>query len=443
MSVFKKLNDWWRVDETSTLGSNDDNPHAPLQAHQKQNTFALLTLAFGWGFLVTGLFIGGALGAGVPFYELLEVSFTGNAVNFVIGAAAGYIGFKTACNSGLLFRTAYGRLGALLPVLILALLLIGWQGMIIGAFGFAWAQSFDSITFYSVAIFAGLLFTVTTYFGIKGLEYVSIPSVVILVLVGLYAAWTNIDAAGGWESFIALSEQTASKNPMSSVDAINLVIGSWIAGAIVMSDYTRFAKKAWVALAIPFVVLIIAQWFLQIIGSMGGIVSGTFDFTTYMLKQGFIIGGIGLIGMSLALWTTGDTNLYLPAVQLASVLKKSQKSMTVICGLIGTVLGLGLYQHFIGFINTLALLVPPLVGPLLIDYYLINRGYYSEKLISKHTNWNLAAIAAYVLGAASTTYEQDWIVAPLFGLFISMLSYAILYPILAKAIITHRKQLND
>jgi cytosine permease len=431
MSIAKTLKQWWALDEAAEMDSAD-NPLAPLRDDQKQNTLPLLTLAFGWGFLVTGLMIGGALGAGVPFNELVMVSFTGNFINFIIGGLAGYIGFKTCCNSGLLFRIVYGTKGALLPVLFLAVLLIGWQGIIVGAFGFAWAQSFDSVTFYAVAIFAGLLFTVTTYFGVKGLEYVSIPSVVILVLVALYAGWTNIDGAGGWEAFIAMSDQAATKQPMNSIDAINLVIGSWIAGAIVMSDYTRFAKRAWVALAIPFIVLIVAQWFLQVIGSMGGIVSGSFDFTTYLLKQGMIVGGIGLIGMSLALWTTGDTNLYLPAVQLASVLRRPQKAMTVVCGLLGTVLGLGLYQHFLGFINVLALMVPPLVGPVLVNFYIFHRANYSDEIVAGQTSWQPAAIAAYVVGAGSTFFAPSWMMASLLGLMVSMVAYFIFYLLLCK-----------
>lgn len=222
MSIVDKINQWWSLDETAEKNSAD-NPLEPLSDDQKQNSFALLTLAFGWGFLVTGLMIGGALGAGVPFTDLLAASFIGNSINFVIGAAAGFIGFKTACNSVLLFRIAYGVRGALLPTIFLALLLIGWQGIIVGAFGFAWAQSFESTTFYVVAMFAGLLFTVTTYFGVKGLEYVSIPSVVILVLVGLYAAWSNIDMAGGWQAFLAMSDQSASGSPMTMVAAGKVV----------------------------------------------------------------------------------------------------------------------------------------------------------------------------------------------------------------------------
>ena len=341
--MMDKIKAWWALDEAEEMASAD-NPFAPLKEEQKQDTFPMLTLAFGWGFLITGLMTGGALGAGVPFWpDLVAASFLGNLVNFVVGALVGYMGFKTACNSGLLYRFVYGRVGVYLPVLFLSLLIIGWHAVLVGAFGFAWAQSFDSVMFYVVAILGGILFTITTYFGVKGIEKVSVPSVAVLVLVGLYAAYTNIDQAGGMGGFLRMSEETAAKTPITFVKAINLVIGSWIVGAIVMAEYTRFAKKAWVALAIPFIVLIISQWFLQIVGSMGGIVSGTADFTTYMLQQGFVIGGIGLIGMSLALWTSGDANLYLPVIQTSSVLRRPKRVMVVICGAIGTVLGLGGY----------------------------------------------------------------------------------------------------
>ncbi len=422
-----KLKAWWRFDAVEEQ-SSADNPLTPLAPEQRRDTFPLLTLAFGWGFLVTGLFVGGALGAGVKFWpDLVYVSFLGNASNFVIGALVGYIGYKTACNSGLLYRFVYGRVGAYLPVLFLALLLIGWQGIVVGAFGFAWAQDFNSTTFYLVALIAGILFTATTYFGVRGLELVSIPSVVVLILVGIYAAYSNIFQAGGWNAFLELSATTAAKAPISNIEAINIVIGSWIVGAIVMAEYTRFSKKAWVALAIPFIVLIIAQWFLQIIGSMGGIVSGTHDFTTYMRLQGFFIGGIGLIGMSLALWTTGDANLYLPVIQTSSVLRRPKRVMTVICGLLGTILGLGIYQHFLEWIGLLANLVPPLIGPVIADFYIVNRMKFDPQRMDQLPLWNPAAFAAYVLGAASTFIEQDWMVQSLVGLFVSVVAYLVIY----------------
>jgi len=429
---FKK---WWVLDAAKETASAD-NPLEPLQPGQRREAFPLLTLAFGWGFLVTGLLTGGALGQGLPFWpDLIIASFLGNTMNFVIGALVGYMGYKTACNSGLLYRFAYGNIGAYLPVLFVALLTIGWQGIVVGAFGFTWAQSFDSPSFYAVALGAGLLYTMTTFFGVSALEKVSMPSVVLLVGVGLYAAWLNVDKVGGWVNFLAMSADKSAQSPLSMKDAINLVVGSWIVGAIVMSEYTRFAKKAWVALAIPFVVLIISQWFLQIVGSMGGIVSGTYEFTTYMLEQGMIIGGLGLIAMSLALWTTGDTNLYLPSIQTASVFRRPQKVTTLICGLLGTILGLGLYQHFLSWIGLLASLVPPLIGPIIVDYYLVNKMKYDSNDLKHLPLWNPVAIAAYVIGAVVAYASSKgfvvpgfgWVFPSLLGLLVSMLAYAVLF----------------
>lgn len=429
-----KLQQWWTLD-VDAESQSADNAIAPLRPEQRRGTLPLLSLAFGWGFLVTGLLTGGALGKGMPFWpDLIVASFAGNFMNFVIGALVGYIGYKTACNSGLLYRFAYGNAGAYLPVIFIALLTIGWQGIVVGAFGFAWAQSVDSPTFYAVALFAGFLYTSTTYFGVSALEKISIPSVLILIGVGVYAAWLNIDTVGGWAEFLALSIQQSSAEPLAMFDAIDLVVGSWIVGAVVMAEYTRFAKKAWVALAIPFVVLIISQWFLQIIGSMGGIVSGTYEFTTYMLQQGMVIGGLGLIGMSLALWTTGDANLYLPSVQTASLFRRPQKAMTVICGVLGTILGLGIYQHFLDWIFLLAALVPPLIGPVIVDYYIVNKMRYDENQLEHLPTWNPLAIFAYIVGAsgavaASKGYITDieWIFPSLFGLVVSMVCYFLVF----------------
>lgn len=431
----KALAAWWSLDREAESRSAD-NPLTPLRDDQRRDTLPLLTLAFGWGFLVTGLLTGGALGQGMPFWpDLVAASFLGNLMNFVIGALVGYIGYQTACNSGLLYRFAYGNIGAYLPVLFVALLTIGWQGIVVGAFGFAWAQSVDTPTFYAVALFAGLLYTVTTYFGVAALERVSMPSVLVLLVVGIYAAWLNIDKAGGVDAFLQMSIEKSAANPLSFLDAINMVVGSWIVGAIVMAEYTRFAKTAWVALAIPFIVLIVSQWFLQIVGAMGGVASGTYEFTTYMLQQGMIVGGLGLIGMSLALWTTGDANLYLPSIQTASVFRRPQKAMTVICGLLGTVLGLGIYQHFLNWINLLASLVPPLIGPVIIDYYIANKMRYNAEDLSRLPNWNPIAVVAYLFGAiiayswsqGLTLAGLDWMFPSLTGLLASMGAYAVLF----------------
>ncbi len=439
--MLERLQAWWAYDADKERAS-DDNPVAPLDDSQRRGAAPLLTLAFGWGFLVTGLITGGALGSGQVFWpDMVQASLAGNAANFIIGALVGYIGYRTACNSGLLYRLVYGEIGAYLPVLVIALLLIGWQGIVVGAFGMAWAGDADSATFYTVAIVAGLLFTATTYFGVRGLELVSFPAVAVLVGVGLYAAWLNINQAGGWDGFLQLSAETVAgaEQPLGFLTAMNMVIGSWIVGAIVMPEYTRFARKAWVAIAIPFIVMIIAQWFLQVVGALGGVVSGTFDFTSYLREQGAIIAFIGVIGMSMALWTTGDANLYLPVIQTSSVFRRPQHVMTVICGLLGTIVGLNIYQYFLDWINLLASIVPPLIGPVIGHYYFVMRRRFDPASLDGLPVWCPAAVIAYVVGAIAAVlnaegiiFDPETMVPALFGLVVSVVVYLGVYALLPR-----------
>ncbi|MCB1625655.1 MAG: cytosine permease [Pseudomonadales bacterium] len=432
-----RLAHFFRYDEAAERDSAD-NPQSALGPEQRRPGGPLLALAFGWGFLITGLLTGGALGAGVPLWpDLLWYSLLGNLVNFVIGALVGYIAYRTGCNSALLFRAVYGRVGAYVPVVFIALLTIGWQGIVVGAFAQVWTQSPGTALYYAVAIFAGVLYTGTTLFGVKGLERVGLPSMIILTLVGLYAIWINIGKAGGLAPLLEISRSMAAQHPLTGIEAINLVIGSWIVGAVVMSEYVRFSRSAMVALAIPFVVLVVDQMFLHIVGSLGTVVSGSADFTTYMRSIGGFAAIFALVGMTLALWTTGDTNLYLPSVQTASLLRRPKRVMVLICGLAGTILGLGIYERFLDWIGLLATVVPPVIGPVLADYYLFGPRHREPYDSMPRNGASFAAILGFIGGAWLAASPQlvagllgELEVAPaLLGLVASILIYLIVHPI--------------
>ncbi|MDH4022354.1 MAG: hypothetical protein OEV14_04435, partial [Gammaproteobacteria bacterium] len=69
-SMAETLRTWWTLD-TGAEERSADNPFSALSPHQRRGTGPMLALAFGWGFLITGLFIGGLLGAGQPFWPEL------------------------------------------------------------------------------------------------------------------------------------------------------------------------------------------------------------------------------------------------------------------------------------------------------------------------------------------------------------------------------------
>lgn len=100
--------------------------------------------------------------------------------------------------------------------------------------------------------------------------------------------------------------------------------------------------------------------------------------------------------------------------------------MTVICGVLGTILGLGIDQSFIAWIDLFASIAPPIAGPLLVDYYLIDKKKYHSALYNI-TKWNPAAFLAYAIGASNSFFAPDWIAKALVGLVVSMFAYVVLH----------------
>lgn len=71
--------------------------------------------------------------------------------------------------------------------------------------------------------------------------------------------------------------------------------------------------------------------------------------------------------------------------------------------------------------------MPPLIGPLVVDYYLVHRTRYRTEDLERLHEWNPAAVAAYLVGAASTFVAPDGWVVSLWGLLVSIACYALLY----------------
>ena len=62
------------------------------------------------------------------------------------------------------------------------------------------------------------------------------PSMVVLVGVGLYAIWLNVDKAGGLAAVQRLSAERAAQSPLTGLQAVNIVVGAWIVGAVVRAE---------------------------------------------------------------------------------------------------------------------------------------------------------------------------------------------------------------
>lgn len=184
------------------------------------------------------------------------------------------------------------------------------------------------------------------------------------------------------------------------------------------------------------------------LGGILAICTGSYDISTFLSTAGLPL--IGLIALILATWTTNVSNAYSGGLALSVLLgqdeKKSQVT-TAVSGAIGTVLAaVGILNSIQGFLSLLSAIVPALMGVMIADYWIldkgkienfqIRKGFYAPGIIAFAAG---ALIACMTGGTFATIPALAFLDIPFFigsinGIVVSL----VLYVILAKVAGNHK-----
>jgi cytosine permease len=338
-------------------------------------------------FLVSGLIAGPAkLGTAILAFVV------GAAVLAVVAILTGIIGSRTKLSTALSANYTFGKYGAYILQIVLFFAAWGWFGVQLGFMaeglgggGLAFVAG-GALPVWLIKVIGGILMTLTAMFGFKAIERLSIVAIPLLIISMLA---TIFSVYKGDTSLSQVASITA-EGAMPFGVATSVIIGSFILGALISSDITRYAKsKSAAGVGMGFgmfigfpVVMILAAIMVKGAG-------GEVDFSKVMLSNnsGFWVV-LAIITIILAAWTTNDNNLYSGALSVNAMFPKVKKwIITVISGAIGLVLALvgintsGGFQTFLGF---LAIFIPPAAAVMIIDYYFFkgekNKTYDSKEL---------------------------------------------------------------
>ncbi len=354
-----------------------------IRADQRQSWTSIAAVWAGGMICVPCLMIGGVLsGGGLSFGQIVASILIGYGL---ICAYMILIGMQ-ACDTGLpvsvMASGALGHKGARYVIsIILALACIGWFGIQSATCGAAFASMIASIMGLSAAtpamtivssIVWGVIMLATACFGFKGLKwlnYIAVPLLVIVCLYGLIAGIVTND--GG-----AVISSYAPENSAGLVFGISMVVASFALGGVISADYCRFAKSRADVVKSSIVGVIPAGLFMLLIGALMSIVTGQYDISVILASLG--VPFVGLIALVLATWTTNVTNAYSGGLALSNLLgfgEKNSRIPTAIAGIIGTLLAaFGLLNAFQGFLSLMSALLPPLAGVIIAEYWIIRKG---------------------------------------------------------------------
>ena len=413
-----------------------DEPLKAIDLNQRQHWTTPAILFAGLEFCVPVMMIGSTLVASFSIPTIIIITLIGMCVvTWPVNALSGYIGAKTGQSSSVSARLSFGETQArTLIALAIAVVVLGHWGMQTAVAGNALCAMIgidytaQKGAWALIVIIAGLIFAIPSILGMSSMkwtDYVCVPAGVLVCIVGIYLAFKNMGGISGVISF-----EPAAAGSISILAGINLIVSLNSAQAVVVMDYTRFAKPT-VADNVKIPLGIIGIGFpLVLVGSMMAVGNGNPDIVAVMNELGFPVWGFLILW--LATWTSQLANNYTAGLSLCNTFNvnsdKGRKIVTFLATAFAIVLSLlGILDHLVDLYTITGLVFPAMAGVIVGDYFLRRKGYEYEA-----GNWNWMATIALAIGGAVgilTAYVHTVGIPMLQTLIITVLVYYFLMKI--------------
>lgn len=322
----------------------------------------------------------------------------------IMSIPAAIVGAETRLSSYLIIEFVFGRRGSDFVNALLGLTLLGWFAVTAGFFGETLAIAFEEMFAVSpptwlLTLISSLLILITTIFGFKAIDRLALFAVPLLILFLLYVSNLSL-ADSSWETVLS----TEGSNPAYFSTAVSTVIGSLIVGVVLMPDLSRYARSVKDCVSASVLGNGVGNCFSMLMGVAPAIVTGLLDPMAYMIALGLV--GSAFVILVFATWTTNSVNLYSTTLAVAIIKPKIPEwKLTVACGVIGTALAMiGITDYFIGFLEWLGVIVPPVASIYLTDYFVLKQKNYSLTLQDSLPDYDRAAIVAWLIGTAISAF---------------------------------------
>lgn len=366
---------------------------------EKKSFFSLAIVWMGFVFIITSMMAGGGLAKGLNIRDIILVTVLGNIFLSFIAGLVSIIACKTGLTFALLTRYTFGLKGSRLASLFVPVVNIGWYtiqaatyghflAMILGVEGFG-----EGILMAISAIIMGI-FAIIGIRAITILGYIAIPAIIFL---SVFTAVKATSVVGGVSALF--SYEPIETLPLGQ--GIAIVVGTWILStSTCIADIMRYAKNVKEAIWVGIIGLLGGNVLMIMCGAIAAIAVEESDLTVILLGFGLVFPS--LILMTTNIFTTNAANLYSTSLNLANVFSwDRRKILTAI--LIISALATFTRPYEIGtlftFLGALGLIVPPLPGIILTDYFVIHRGEYSSLKCAEFKNWGLIAWGTWAISA--------------------------------------------
>tara|TARA_X000000950_G_scaffold253066_1_gene315713 strand:+ start:1061 stop:2359 length:1299 start_codon:yes stop_codon:yes gene_type:complete len=382
----------------------DESARIPVREDETVSGWSVGMVIFGICLTLPTLYTGAITAEQLGFIGTAKAVGLASLVLSIMSIPAAIVGAETRLSSYLIIEFVFGHRGSDFVNALLGLTLLGWFAVTAGFFGETLAIAFEEMFAMSpptwlLTLISSVLILITTIFGFKAIDRLALFAVPLLILFLLYVSSLSL-ADSSWETVLS----TEGSNPAYFSTAVSTVIGSLIVGVVLMPDLSRYARSVKDCVSASVLGNGVGNCFSMLMGVAPAIVTGLLDPMAYMIALGLV--GSAFVILVFATWTTNSVNLYSTTLAVAIIKPKIPEwKLTVACGVIGTALAMiGITDYFIGFLEWLGVIVPPVASIYLTDYFVLKQKNYSLTLQDSLPDYDHAAIVAWVIGTASSAF---------------------------------------
>jgi cytosine permease len=409
----------------------DDHALAAVPEAARRSLAQQVIVQIGWNISVSAFLVGGTIGAGTTLETALVAILLGNLFLSLVASLVGIIGFRTGLTSYLLSRAVFGTRGSVLVSLVLGILAMGFIGVLMDSWGSAINALFPAVPWSVVVLLFAVAITGTAIFGFKGLARFSALAVPVELAIALLALLRIGSAEGGFGALLDIQPAT----PIPFTVAMGAAIATWITGAALVSDVTRYARSSRDVVISSIVGFAVGAGVFETIATVSAMKVGNANLVQVMTGLGLLAPAV--VMLVLALWNTADNNLYSSALAFTNAsrmvgVRVPKPVWTVIAAVIAVAVAFaGFADRFLSWLQIIGLVTPPFAGVVITHFWVLGRLRRSgAELLDEAPAVRVEALAAW-LAASLVTYVSTWFIDAIVGLVLGGVFYAALTALLA------------
>jgi cytosine permease len=345
----------------------DDYANRPLPEHLTVAGWRVGLIVASFAIALPGFLNGAQTGLALGFTEAVLAAFLAGLLLCLAGCFTSIISVRTRLTTYLLVQRSFGRHGAALVNVAIAIVHFCWFGVNISFFGDAMVAAAGEGYgipggFDTFVIIGSVLMTVSTIFGFRTLDRLALIAVPLLGITLVAVCVVAVRQHG-----IVLQPPATPPVPMSFGIALSALIGGNMLAVATMPDLSRYVRSTRDAVTSMALSFPIAGPLLMVASALTALATLETDIMKLIVGLGF--GAPALFLLVLSIWTLNASNLYSAGLSLNATFPSLRQWVCVLAGgAIGTVFALmGIINAFIPFLLFLGLIIPPIAAIYVID----------------------------------------------------------------------------